>query len=70
LRVLKRQVGRPRLRRRDRLFMTAIARALPHARVVVVRGQPADAASVAPRAGAKEMDLPAALGGRPASDPR
>ena len=29
LMVLKRQVGRPQLRRRDRLFMAAISRALP-----------------------------------------
>jgi putative transposase len=32
LKVLKRQVGRPRLRRRDRLFMAAISGALPRAR--------------------------------------
>jgi hypothetical protein len=32
LMVLKRQVSRPRLRRRDRLFMAAISRALPRAR--------------------------------------
>jgi hypothetical protein len=32
LKVLKRQVGRPQLRRRDRVFMAAISRALPRAR--------------------------------------
>ena len=32
LRVLRRQVSRPRLRRRDRLFMAAISRTLPRAR--------------------------------------
>jgi putative transposase len=32
LKVLKRQVGRPHLRRRDRLFMAAISRVLPRAR--------------------------------------
>ncbi len=32
LMVLKRQAGRPRLRRRDRLFMAAVSRALPRAR--------------------------------------
>ena len=29
LAVLKRQVGRPRLRRRDRLFMAVVSRVLP-----------------------------------------
>jgi putative transposase len=32
LMVLKRQVSKPRLRRRDRLFMAAISRTLPRAR--------------------------------------
>jgi hypothetical protein len=32
LKVLRRQMGRPRLRRRDRLFMAAISRVLPRAR--------------------------------------
>ena len=32
LKVLKRQVSKPRLRRRDRLFMAAMSRALPRAR--------------------------------------
>jgi putative transposase len=32
LKVLRRQVSRPRLRRRDRLFMAAISRTLPRAR--------------------------------------
>jgi hypothetical protein len=32
LMVLKRKAGRPRLRRRDRLFMAAISKALPRAR--------------------------------------
>jgi len=32
LMVLKRQAGKPRLRRRDRLFMAAISRTLPRAR--------------------------------------
>lgn len=32
LMVLKRQLGKPHLRRRDRVFMAAISRALPRAR--------------------------------------
>ena len=32
LKVIKRKMGRPRLHRRDRLFMAAISRVLPRAR--------------------------------------
>ena len=40
LMVLKRQVGRPRLRRRDRLFMAAISGSLPRARWSVFMDSP------------------------------
>ena len=48
LATLGRRVGRPRLRRRDRLFMAALSRVLPRPAVVIVPGQYPDSASVAP----------------------
>ena len=48
LAVLKHRVGRPRLRRRDRLFMAALSRVLPRPALVIVPGQSADSPSVAP----------------------
>jgi putative transposase len=47
LAVLKRQVGRPRLRRRDRLFLAAV-QGTPSSALVCFPGQSADPASLAP----------------------
>ena len=60
LMVLKRQVDRPRFRRRDRLFIAAFGRLLP-VLGVVVPGQPADGPSVAPGIGEEEVDVQAEL---------
>jgi hypothetical protein len=68
LMVLKRQVGRPRLRRCDRLFMAAVEQDSPSSTVVVIFGQPADPPSVAPGAGAKEVDLPSNVNRRQTTD--
>ena len=70
LKVLQRQLGRPRLRRRDRLFMAALSRVLPRGRWVGVRGQPPDAPSVAPGARAEEVVLPSEINGRQTADLR
>ncbi len=50
LKVLRRQAGRPRLRRFDRAFLAA-------ARLGLVRGEPPDAAAVAPGDVTEEMDV-------------
>ena len=70
LKVLERQVGRPRLRRRDRLFMAAIQQRPSSRSVVLVPCQPADAPSVAPGAREAEVDLRAEVGRRQTTDPR
>jgi putative transposase len=70
LKVFKRQVGRPRLRRRDRLFMAAISRVLPRARWSSFLVSPTDAPSVAPGAREAEVDLRAEVSRRQATDPR
>lgn len=66
LSIIRRQVGRPRLRHRDRLFMSALSRVLPRDRWSS-RGPAADAPSVAPRAGAQETDLPTSIARRQTS---
>jgi hypothetical protein len=70
LKVLKRQVGRPRLRRRDRLFMAVIRERPSSCSVVLVPCQPADAPSVAPGAREAEVDHRAEAGRRQTTDPR
>ena len=70
LKVLKRQVGRARLRRRDRLFHVHDQQGPSSWSVVLVPGQPADAPSVAPGAREAEVDLPAEISGWQATDSR
>jgi putative transposase len=65
LRVLRRQVGKPRPRHRDRLFMAAISRAASCS-MVLLCGERADAPSLAPGTRAEEVDVQAHPGGRPA----
>jgi hypothetical protein len=65
LKVLKRKVGRPRLRRRDLLLMAALGGLLAPCSVVVVLGRPADPPSVAPGTGEAEVDLQTDLRRRP-----
>jgi hypothetical protein len=57
LAVLRRQVSRPRLRRRDRLYLAALSSA-PSTAMVLIPDPAADAPSLAPRAGAQQVDLP------------
>jgi hypothetical protein len=56
VKVLKRKAGRPRLRRRDRLFLAAAARLLPRGRWSC---HPGHAACLASPAGEAQVDLPA-----------
>jgi hypothetical protein len=70
LKVLKRQLNRPRLRRRDRFGHGGDEQGAPSTPLVLVRGEPADDPSLAPRAGAQEVDLPPTLGWRQASPQR
>ena len=70
LKVLKRQVGRARLRRRDRVFMVAISSVLPRTRWSSFLVSPQDAPSVAPGAREAEVDLPAEISGWQATDSR
>ena len=69
LMVLKRQVSKPRLRRRDRLFMAAMSKALPRARwsSFVVSSQTLLRWF---RDRAEEVDLQADLGRRECTDHR
>ncbi len=60
LRVLRRKVRRPRLRRLDRVFLAAASRALPRTLLpsFIVRPETLlRAAPVAPRTGEEEMDV-------------
>jgi hypothetical protein len=61
LSVLARQQPRPRLRPADCAFIAALARLLPHGRRQI-RGNAGDAAALASRAGAQEVDVPPAVG--------
>jgi RNase P protein component len=70
LKVLKRQVGRPRLRRRDRVCLGRDQQGASSSSVVVVPREPAVAPSVAPGARATEADLPAEISGGQATDSR
>jgi hypothetical protein len=57
LKVLRRQAGRPRLRRLDRVVLAAGEPDAPPSGLVLVHAESADAPSVAPGAGAAELDV-------------
>ena len=59
LAVLRRQIKRPRLRRRDKLFLSAMSRTLPRERWAAFIATPANARAVAPRAHSAQVDLQA-----------
>ena len=68
VRVLQRQVKRPRLRRLDRLLLAAASKAMPKGPVVFVRRQARDPAPLAPGARQEEVDIQEERAPRSATD--
>jgi hypothetical protein len=68
LQVLGRQVGRSRLRGRDRLLMAALSTTLPRARWASFLVEPAHVVALASRTGAPGVDLSARVRRRQAAD--
>ena len=67
VRILKRQIKRPRLRRLDRVLLAAASRTMQQEPVVLVRGEARDPAPLAPRAGRHEVDIQEERSSRPAT---
>ena len=59
LKILNRQMPRPRLRRRDRLLVAAASRVLSPRGLAHVSGHPVHSLALAPGARAPQVDLPA-----------
>jgi putative transposase len=57
LAVLRRQIKRPKLRRRDKLLLSAMSRMLPRERWFGVHRDPGHTCAVAPRARSAQVDL-------------